>query len=92
MGYPHHRRKPVSIPGKLFYSAQISVCLWFLTKNEHARKRHLSLCLRSTKTEFATTFSNNKNEEKKYIAPAKVEGATKNKGYFKRSSLSETQI
>ena len=49
----------VALPGQLFYSTQIPVCLWFLAKKEHDGKRHLSSCLRSTKTHFATTFSNN---------------------------------
>jgi len=29
----------VALPGQLFYSTQISVCLWFLTKNKHDGKR-----------------------------------------------------
>ena len=28
----------VALPGQLFYSTQIPVCLWFLTKNKNARK------------------------------------------------------
>jgi type I restriction enzyme M protein len=29
----------VALPGQLFYSTQIPVCLWFLTKNKHDGKR-----------------------------------------------------
>ena len=29
----------VALPGQLFYSTQIPVCLWFLTKNKHDAKR-----------------------------------------------------
>jgi type I restriction enzyme M protein len=29
----------VSLPGQLFYSTQIPVCLWFLAKNKHDGKR-----------------------------------------------------
>jgi type I restriction enzyme M protein len=29
----------VAMPGQLFYSTQIPVCLWFLTKNKHDSKR-----------------------------------------------------
>jgi type I restriction enzyme M protein len=29
----------VAMPGQLFYSTQIPVCLWFLTKNKHDGKR-----------------------------------------------------
>ena len=28
----------VALPGQLFYSTQIPVCLWFLLKNDHAGK------------------------------------------------------
>jgi len=30
----------VALPGQLFYSTQIPVCLWFLAKNKHDGKHH----------------------------------------------------
>src|SRR4029434_10611293 len=32
----------VALPGQLFYSTQIPVCLWFLTKNKNADPKHRS--------------------------------------------------
>jgi type I restriction enzyme M protein len=29
----------VALPGQVFYSTQIPVCLWFLGKNEHAPRK-----------------------------------------------------
>ena len=43
----------VALPGQLFYSTQIPVCLWFLTRNKSARtiphhdKKELPTCLRA---------------------------------------------
>jgi len=30
----------VALPGQIFSSTQIPVCLWFLAKNQHDGKRH----------------------------------------------------
>jgi type I restriction enzyme M protein len=37
----------VALPGQLFYSTQIPVCLWFLTRNKSSRKAHGGEAIRS---------------------------------------------
>jgi len=50
----------VALPGQLFYSTQIPVCLWFLAKNKAAdAKRHVLSCLLSTIPNLPATFLNN---------------------------------
>jgi len=34
-----HPSNFAALPGQLFYSTQIPVCLWFLAKNKHDGKR-----------------------------------------------------
>ena len=52
----------IALPGQLFYTTQIPVCLWFLTKNKKADKQRLSSSNAITSIVFFV-FSQNQNKE-----------------------------
>ena len=54
----------VALPGQLFYSTQIPVCLWFLTKSKGARK--------VTSAEGETQFIRNRKRETLFIDARKM--------------------
>ena len=53
----------VALPGQLFYSTQIPVCLWFLAKNKDAdAKRGFRDCRLQTDVGLATRFTTMENK------------------------------